>query len=359
MVLLSQSAGSSRVLNLILLNDKIEEEDEAPAKLPFFQSEVLNDAIVLKSRLQGSEKDLFSDYRASATKLLLPYDTSNLRVGGKATFIGETEFPAIMRDHCGIDLNAQDASLHRDIDVLNLLDELPSLDPFLLKERVSMAEQKVDERYFNISPADWQRIRSFVMDEFYPLATITVGDSATRQFAEMMTTKLWEARDMATLGPLLDALKLDRSNAGETLFAWKGILYYKFMFESLRDRLLSMIKKMKNIRIVNYNDFEHKRQIEEIREDVANELKLCLAQTADVLKRYEKNYHEEFLKNKNPVAFREFLQSAPQMFVQLGPNIAAVDHAVGYWNYRFERDGIRVAEAQDLEDVLLNFLSGV
>lgn len=360
MAMLAQSAGSSRVLNLIHLNDKIERQDNEPAKDPFFKTDVLNKGIVLKSRLQGSEKDLFSAFRANATKLLLPYDTGNLRVGGKSTFIGEIEFPNILRDHFGIELNSQESHILRDLDILRILDELPSLDPFLLKERMMMAEMKVDERYFDISPADWREIRDFVREEFYPLATMTVGPKgATRQFAEMMTNKLWEGRDLDALGPLLDALKLDRTNAKETLFAWKGILYYKFMFETLRDKLASMVKKMQAIRIVNFRDNEHRKELHALRDEVAKELKTCLAQTAQTLETYETNYHERFLRDKDPGAFRSFLKSAPQMFTSLGPNIAAVDHSISFWSYRFDRDGIRVAEATDLEDVLLNFSTGV
>ena len=82
------SASSNRVLNLITINDA-NVDNEKHRTMPMFDSKILNNTIILKHRLRADEVDLFVTRRAIATKIIIPFERSDLRVGGQSFFIGQ------------------------------------------------------------------------------------------------------------------------------------------------------------------------------------------------------------------------------------------------------------------------------
>ena len=128
------SASTARTLNLITVWKKHGEEEEYKAK-PFFDSVALNRSIILKHRLRANERDVFGDERTSATKVILPIDLMDMRSGAQSFFIGERAFQNFL-----VEISRGDeAAKSRDTDLLLALDELPSLDPFLMRERLKKA----------------------------------------------------------------------------------------------------------------------------------------------------------------------------------------------------------------------------
>ena len=70
-----------------------------------------------------------------------------------------------------------DEKLERDIIVLRLLNAIPSLDPFLLREHLRNNEIEVAPCYFAISETDQERMHHFVSGELSRLVQLASGDS--------------------------------------------------------------------------------------------------------------------------------------------------------------------------------------
>ncbi|MGZ7227044.1 hypothetical protein ACXWO0_11310, partial [Streptococcus pyogenes] len=68
------------------------------------------------------------------------------------------------------------AATHPDIQTLRLIDELPSLDPFLLREQLRRGGLDPSPCYFSISDSDLERMLAFVRNEIEPLVTLSLGD---------------------------------------------------------------------------------------------------------------------------------------------------------------------------------------
>jgi hypothetical protein len=72
-------ASSNRVLNLITIADA-NADKENYGNAPLFESKTLNNSIILKHRLRADEVDLFVTPRALATKIIIPFQRSDLRM---------------------------------------------------------------------------------------------------------------------------------------------------------------------------------------------------------------------------------------------------------------------------------------
>ncbi len=87
---------------------------------------MLNRSIILKHRLRPHEYQNFPSPRPTVTKVLIPIDGTDLRSGAHSFFIGQAGFEAMAEQAFGNDLRPGS----RDRQLLDLIDNLPSLDPF-------------------------------------------------------------------------------------------------------------------------------------------------------------------------------------------------------------------------------------
>src|SRR5580704_8039434 len=88
---LEMTASTARVLNLWAIRRRKGRDPDYQAK-PVFQNAALNGAIILKHRLRGNEVDLFPTSRQSGTKILIPIESRDLRMGARFVFIGQKGF---------------------------------------------------------------------------------------------------------------------------------------------------------------------------------------------------------------------------------------------------------------------------
>jgi hypothetical protein len=70
------------------------------------------------------------------------------------------------------------------------------------------------------------------------------------------------------------------------------------------------------------------------------------------LKVYDDAY-TDLTKNGQPLAFRDFLMKAPMLFYELGERLAALQHVVSFWRFRFPpgQHGLRRRRQGSLERV--------
>ena len=153
-------ASTSRVLNLFRIA-KDNAGNPEHAEKPLFLSPIINKSFLLKHRTRADETYLFASPRAVATKILIPFDSTDLRAGGRSLFVDQRGYADSLRQ-AG---NYNPESLQRDQMVLRLLNAVPSLDPFLLREHLRNNKIDVAPCYFAISEGDQERMYKFVTGE--------------------------------------------------------------------------------------------------------------------------------------------------------------------------------------------------
>ena len=119
------------MLNLVQIG-RVNKDNEEYREKPLFLSPIVNSSFILKHRTRSDESYMFASPRTVSTKLILPFDLDDLRSGGRSLFVDQRGFVEALRD-AG---KYKSEMLERDLSVMRLLNAIPSLDPFLLREHL-------------------------------------------------------------------------------------------------------------------------------------------------------------------------------------------------------------------------------
>lgn len=346
---LATSASTSRVLNLALLDSRHGTEAEHREQ-PLFKSRQLNTAIVIKHRLRSNERASVKTQRLNATKVVLPFDLSNLRIGGQAFFVGEPSQAAMLREGAGV--SADD--LRHDLSVLGQIDALPSLDPFLMREQLRRNGFNAANTYFNILPSDLARMQAFVASEIKALVSLAFGvggggDSAARLADALLSTQLDER-----LEPLRVTLRLEGDQFREGVFCWKGFLYYKWLREGLTGDVVRVLKEIGTLRIMGPRDRGSMEYIATTQTKVRDCIRAEIAAAKASIDDYDRMF-DDLVNNSKATAFREFLLSAPERFLKLGERLGNVAHIASFWRYRFPDPKNLALTIEEALDILQDF----
>jgi hypothetical protein len=349
---LEASASTARVLNLLRVR-RWSQADPSYALRPFFKNPVLNKSLILKHRLRRNEAGLFFDDRRTATKIIIPIDGEELKLGGRYVFVNQINYHRMLDDFLGPRWAADPA----DRELLGHIDRLPSLDPFLLREHLNRHGYNPARCYFDVSDADLKRMLNFVEREIQRLIDLCyVGraDSADEERrGSRLARKILSSAVDAETEPLRQTLRLEKPDYQEGVFCWKGFLYYKW---TLREALPDVTKVADTIRTVRPRgpmDHETQVHLDKARTDLHASILAALEQANKSLRNYDNAFSS--LIDGKPMAFRDFLLDAPSMFCELGERLGAVTHIVSFWNFRFPTGQRPVVTGAELVDIIADF----
>ena len=342
-------ASTSRVLNLCSISSDNMDNIEH-AKMPLFLSPIINKSILLKHRIRADETYLFSAPRAVATKIIIPFDSTDLRAGGRSLFVDQRGYTEALRD-VG---NYKSDALERDLSVLRMLNAVPSLDPFLLREHLRMNKIEVSPSYFAISEGDQERMHSFVSQEMSKLIALAGGDSTSsgRLVSAMLSNEIDEK-----LEPLRLTLGLTGNDFREGVFSWRGFLYYKWSMGKFWPDVMEVLRQINTISARGALPPEQKVYLASARRNIIMMVRENGNHVNKVLSVYDASF-SDLVENQSPKPFRDFLLSAPYMFLELGEKLGAISHIVSFWRYRFARDGSSHIDAEELAAIFMDFCSG-
>jgi hypothetical protein len=350
---LEESASTARVLNLLRVYRR-RRNDPTYSENPLFQNPTLNRSIILKHRLRRNERDLFFDARKSATKIIIPIDGAELKLGGRFVFVNQINYDSMMADFLG------DAWVtnRADYDLLAIIDGLPSLDPFLLREQLKRHGREAARCYFEISDADMSRMFGFVEREVQKLINLcyeegTVRTEADDRRGERLVQKILSATVDAETEPLRLTLRLEKREYQEGVFCWKGFLYYKWTLSEALPDVSRVADAIGNVRPRGGTDNQTLAHIDKARTALRASILGALEAARKSLRFYDTAF--DGLIGGRPQAFRDFLLSAPAMFCDLGERLGAVNHIVSFWNFRFPQGKMPTVTGPELIDILADF----
>jgi hypothetical protein len=344
-------ASTSRVLNLAAISAANAENAEHKNS-PFFNSNVINSSILLKHRVRSDETHLFADTRPVATKIIVPFDVKDLRSGGRSFFIDQRGFHETLRD-IG---NYGEGSLERDLEVLRVINGLPSLDPFLLREHLRAHSIECADCYFEISRADQQRMYDYVALEIRKLINLATGDSkgsqssTARLVAALLSTEVDEK-----LEPLRQTLGMSSADFREGVFSWRGFLYYKWCMEKLWPEIISVLREVRSVQPVGALDSERRTFLRASQQSIIEKVRDGGQSVKKILAVYDEAY-ADLVSNQAPKTFRDFLLSAPHLFLELGEKMGAISHIVSFWRFRFPPKSRLTVDAEELSTIFTDFL---
>ena len=358
---LRSSASTARVLNLLRVweengdsrSDGAVRNPDWAAR-PIFHTSALNRSLIIKHRLRRNEIDLFPGRRQVATKMVIPIDDEDLKTGGRYVFVNQIGFERMMAEAFGL------SSSHPDLETLRLIDRLPSLDPFLLREQLRRGGRDPAPCYFAISDGDLQRMQAFVHAEIEPLVTLSLGpdtiavasDSAARMAAKILSNSPGDQLDA-----LRQTLRLAPEQYEEGVFCWKGFLYYKWTLSTLLGEVATVAEAVRTIRPTGKVDRVAREHLDRSRTVLRGRIIRTCDEVSRTLRIYDDAY-ARLTQEGRPTAFRDFLLDAPSMFAKLGDQLGAVQHIVSYWRFRF-RPAAHPPGVEELMDIFMDFETGL
>ena len=273
----------------------------------------------------------------------MPYDKNDLRLGGVSFFFGQRAFMEIMREGC----NYSSRSMERDLRVLGLIDQLPSLDPFLLHEQLISNGILVADCYFELSKADKTRMHEFVAHEIRDLIGLATRDATSGpakddvSSTQCLVSALLTAGAEEQLESLRLALMIEESQFRLGIFCWRGFLYYKWCANDLLPKISAVSREINRIRVARVSRGEEMNYIVSVKRQLMVRINQIVSDVNKTLAIYD-SYYSDLVTNGQAKSFREFLLRAPHMFTELGEKMGALGHITSFWKYRFpKRDRAR------------------
>lgn len=342
---LEKTGATSRVLNLAALSVRQAERRETPPE-PFFTAAALRGALIIKHRLRPGEEQVFSRPRYTATKLVIPFERTDLSLGGRYLFVGQQGWLKMLGA-----LRNQPAAEPHDAGVLEALDALPSLDPFLVREQLKRQGFPMAAAHFVLSPADLERMQAFVHAELEALVRLACGGEQLGGETDKLVRALLSGEDDTRLEALRGAMQLGDAEYGEGLFCWRGLLYYKWAMRDVFPTLQEMTSDIGNVRLVGPRNEQTVAAIYELKTRVACALAGRMQEVAASVQAYDEAY--ALLRDRiDPAGFCRFLLNAPASFRIVGEAMGVLSHAASYWRYRFPLDAPLLATPDELTDIL-------
>ena len=301
---LSETASTSRVLNLSLIH-AASASDPAYSTAPFFKNALLNKSLLIKHPLCPSERALFSRPRRTATKIIMPFDAGDLRLGGRSIFVNQQGYDAFVRTYFG----GIDRSANTDLLVLQHLDEIPSLDPFLMREHLARFGFGPAACYLKISPHDVEQMTGFANAEIQRLVVTAFG-GGMEAAAVKLTSKILANRLDGDLDPLRETFRMSREDFSEGMFSWRGFLYFKWRQSALQDEVRQVLQGLAGYRPLGPSDEDTRHYLTEARPRLARKIFAAVQATWNTLKIYDDAY-QALTESANPGPFPQIPDRRP------------------------------------------------
>lgn len=328
-------------------------EDPDHAAKPMFRSPVVNTAFLLKHRMRSDETYLFNSVRSVATKIIIPFDLEDLRAGGRSIIVEQRGFVESLRA-AG---HYSSENLERDLIVLRLMNSLPSLDPFLLREQLRDNGIDVAACYFEISAGDQKRMHDYTAGEISKLIQLANGGANNESSTSRMVSALLSTQVDEKLEPLRMTLGLSGSDFREGMFSWRGFLYYKWSMNQFWPDVMKVLRELNEIRPHGAVTPAQQLFLSGARRNIIEQVRDSGKNVNTVLEIYDSSF-QDLVANQAPKTFRDFLLSAPCMFVDLGEKMGAISHIVRFWRYRFPPGSPALIDAEELSIIFQDFSSG-
>ena len=346
------TASSARILNLHALAAE-QPADPGYVSKPLFVHPVLNRCIIAKHNVAPGEEAKIAPRRFNATKVIFPFDPTDLNLGGQFLFVDQPNFMLALTRRLDYGGRARE----RDVAVLRILDRLPTLDPFLVCEALAKQHIEVDRCYYRFSEADKAQMLGFVESQMESLIKLCFGELyPTDKRTERMSRLLLADGDGAELAPLKATLQMDDERFSEAMFAWKAFLYYRWRVQTLGPALKSTLRSVSKISRRRYNT-DVLRFVVSAKTLLEGAITKAWREIGQRLRLYDRAY-QGLTQDQKPENFHRFLSEGASLFVELGERIGRLEQVVSFWSYRLEpHAGMSPDEVMDAMRDLLQGLS--
>lgn len=330
--------GSSVSMNLIAITRDIPEEQR------MFKAQGLNGSILFKypsfnglddggEVMPDEEGDVEGGGRPVETGIYIPHNIKSPESGGVAVYLRGHNSEALLEEQFGIKNGPAENGVIGDMKMLSMIDEVPSLDAFLLKTCFEAEKVNVDPRHWLISNEEDHQLRRLIRARIEPIVRKALGGGGNAQSIERFLEAIWNP-NLEEAGLFVSAFGIERSEADTIFSAWKGTTFYEYQLRRIAPRARVILGWLKSKECVPVDIRMHKPYETQLLmhiEKVGKLLETTLMDIRGILSDYETAF-SSFMAGK-PEPFRDYLRTIKSRYWLLGYCVSALT-SVGHLDAR-------------------------
>ncbi|MDM7947375.1 MAG: hypothetical protein QUV20_13685 [Oceanibaculum nanhaiense] len=314
---------------------------------PMFRNRFLNNCVIFKypnfelptnnpgiDNVFGSEMEEHEFYKPVDTAIYIPNDHRDLELGGSAIYLRQRDFDTLMNEVFGIKSDSDIEDMQNDIKMLRVIDQVPSLDPYLLRTELTNAGFKMPDTAFRTSEKEDEKIRRRIESKIEPIlyrALESAGSDTNLTLAQKQRflNVLWNP-DLPEAEIFIKSFGIERSQTGAIFTAWKGITFYQIQFESIAGYLRKVFSFLKGRNLVPLDKRLYSgTDIELLNAKTAkviSQLRDAVEKCRKIFTAYDAAY-TYFVDQNDAGHFKRFLMSAHENYWVLGFSLSACKNA--------------------------------
>jgi hypothetical protein len=319
------AAGPSRRFNVL----EVTVRQERAGEPLLFRHRFLNRCIILKhldhrDRGRGSPAtDLH--HRPANTLIYLPYDPERPFEGGESMFYAQGAFRALLAARTTT-ADRPSADVLHDEAILDVLDDLPALNPFLLREALARAGQRVPDAYVAPDAEIAERLQRRLHRRVRPLvvAALDHDDAAADCALATLVDAFLQPERSDHLKLLGAALRLDPEQAPQLLSAWAGIAFFEEELARLKPTIHDfahwLTRPWTALPAGGDGELSHVRR----------RVRAAWAEIRDIADTYQNSYRA-LVFHSDPEPFVDFLRRCSDSYRSMGDLLGRFEQAVHAW----------------------------
>ena len=324
---------NGRVLNVGAITRDIRQSSPGAG---LFASAALNDAIIVKHNVRDNERRLFAAAKPVVTKIILPIDRANLSAGAATFMLGERSADGILRDRFG--LRADGAG--GDFRTLQLLDELATLDPFVVREELANEGIELPEAFAMSHLRENRGLHDHMTAQIAPLLRLALaGQTVDRDVAKQFIQDLFEDAGSERSDLLRTALRVESQDWPRAVHVWKAALSFNFRTRQIGSKLQALCDALKRMPMQGYSSTAAGDIADGQRLRLLGCLQARKAQLQQSFGAFEGAYNKGLIEQRSPDGFRTYLLSEHANVLSFGVSVGVLAQVIGYWDYWTERTG--------------------
>lgn len=269
------------------------------------------------------------------TKVYLPYNTEDVYEGGRSVFVHDPHLVDVLNEVCGLSgPGHEEADLDRDLQMLRVIDRLPSLDGFLMRDALDIAGIATNDQYLELTEEERAAIHEFIRKKFEPLVRAACGEGASLAHrVNYLIDKVWDANDRNALEPLIRAFQFPDDEALEIFSSWKGVIFYTYEYARTKEQrerfgvwLRDKARPRNLIRKLERDHLEWQRRI------IVGLLRGNWNAVESIAREYETLYARFVSDMRGVDDFVKFLRRSHKVYRQVGNALSRINHAIFCWD---------------------------
>jgi hypothetical protein len=360
---LAEVRANGRILNLAAitrdLGEKLKPSEGEPSGL--FNNRSLNRAIIVKHNVRENERYLLSRYKPVTTKIILPIDPNDLSLGGASFMLSERMAGSILEDKLGLGRKSEEPKVIRDLKLLEILDSLATLDPFIVRERFAVDGYSLPEAFSTFQMQGDRQLGAYMKAQLMPLVRLAMGGSRNVAADDQAIERL--AEEMFTIGQgekvdlLRQALKISSDQWPAALYTWKAALFYEYRVRNFEPRFHRFMESVQKVKIYAFSIQAPAEIVLPMRFELISRAIRTKSKLDNLLATFNQAYRKDLIGDGTPEAFRDYLISLQDKLYDFGVVNGVLEQIVGYWEYWFLSRGVSAVPADFFMSIARDLLT--